>query len=80
MVQDMEVHSFQLCFRILKNRFFLSILGGETCVNHENMNGVVFGQFRCPLQGFPYEARYCCGEYGRQFCCTREGSRQYSSY
>ena len=64
----------------LWNRSFLSILGGETCVNHERMNGVVFGRYRCPLNGFPYEAKYCCGEYGRQYCCTREESYQYSSY
>jgi hypothetical protein len=50
-------------------------LGGETCVNNEDLNGTRFGQFRCPLNGFPYEAKYCCGEYGKQYCCIREGTR-----
>ncbi|CAF3547246.1 unnamed protein product [Rotaria sordida] len=45
---------------------------GETCVNNEDMNGTRFGQFRCPLNGFPREAKYCCGEYGKQYCCIRE--------
>jgi len=47
---------------------------GETCVNNEDLNGTKFGSFRCPLNGFPYEAKYCCGEYGKQYCCIREGS------
>jgi len=48
---------------------------GDTCVNKEDLNGTVFGTFRCPLNGFPYEAKYCCGEYERQFCCIREERR-----
>ncbi|CAF3820428.1 unnamed protein product, partial [Rotaria sordida] len=47
---------------------------GETCVNNEDMNGTRFGQFRCPLNGFPIEAKYCCGEYGKQYCCIRESN------
>ncbi|CAF3418596.1 unnamed protein product [Rotaria sp. Silwood1] len=43
---------------------------GETCANNENMNGTVFGEFRCPLNGFPRDAKYCCGEYGQQYCCA----------
>ena len=50
-------------------------LVGETCRNYEDMNGTVFGEFRCPLNGFPYEAKYCCGEYRKEYCCTREGTR-----
>jgi hypothetical protein len=48
------------------------ILVGETCTNYEDLNGTVFGRFRCPLYGFPNEAKYCCGEYGHQYCCTLE--------
>lgn len=48
---------------------------GETCINNEDLNGTIFGSFRCPLNGFPREARYCCGEYGHQFCCIRERNR-----
>jgi hypothetical protein len=51
------------------------VLVGETCVNNENLNGTVFGQFRCPLYGFPHEAKYCCGEHGHQYCCERQTSR-----
>lgn len=50
-------------------------LGGETCVNNEDLNGTVFGQFRCPLYGFPTEAKHCCGEPSHQYCCIRDGSR-----
>jgi hypothetical protein len=48
---------------------------GDTCYNSEDFNGTTFGSFRCPLNGFPYEARYCCGEPGKQFCCIRESQR-----
>ena len=51
---------------------------GDTCTNNEDLNGTVFGQFRCPLNGFPYEAKRCCGEYGQQFCCIPERSRSLS--
>jgi len=54
---------------------FVWFLAGETCVNNEDMNGTVFGQFRCPLYGFPHEAKYCCGEYGKQFCCVPDRRR-----
>ncbi|CAF4551970.1 unnamed protein product [Rotaria socialis] len=47
---------------------------GDTCVNNEEMNGTAFGQFRCPLNGFPYEAKSCCGEHEKQFCCIPERS------
>ncbi|CAF1015895.1 unnamed protein product [Rotaria sordida] len=50
---------------------------GATCVNNEDMNGTVFGQFRCPLYGFPPEAKHCCGEYGKQFCCIPERRSSY---
>ncbi|CAF0858260.1 unnamed protein product [Adineta steineri] len=46
---------------------------GETCVNNDYMNGIRFGQFRCPLNGFPYEAKFCCGDYGKQYCCSNVG-------
>lgn len=43
---------------------------GDTCVNNQDMNGTKFGSFRCPLNEFPLNARYCCGEYGNQYCCS----------
>ncbi|CAF0874430.1 unnamed protein product [Adineta steineri] len=56
---------------------------GSTCINNENRNGTTFGSFRCPLNGFPIEARSCCGPYGNQFCCIPDGytsdSRHYRS-
>ncbi|UJR28103.1 hypothetical protein I4U23_009358 [Adineta vaga] len=45
---------------------------GETCVNNEDLNGTRFGQFRCPLNGFERDAKHCCGEYGKQYCCVRD--------
>lgn len=55
--------------------FILFVKGGEKCANNEDMNGTVFGEFRCPLYGFPADARYCCGEPGKQYCCQRDGYR-----
>jgi hypothetical protein len=43
---------------------------GEICFNNEDFNGTSFGQFQCPLPGFDMSARYCCGDYGEQYCCT----------
>ena len=48
-------------------------LAGAICTNNEDYNGTRFGQFRCPLEGFPYNAKYCCGEYGKHYCCALEG-------
>src|ERR1700722_18261059 len=48
---------------------------GQTCTNNEDMNGTVYGSFRCPLNGFPLEAKACCGDYGKQFCCIPERPR-----
>lgn len=55
--------------------FFFLNLGGQTCTNNEDLNGTTFGQFRCPMYGFPYEATACCGEYGKQYCCIPDRSR-----
>lgn len=62
-------------FHFYRSLFHFVDLDGDTCYNNEELNGTRFGSFRCPLNGFPYEARYCCGESGKQFCCTREASR-----
>ncbi|CAF3642474.1 unnamed protein product [Adineta steineri] len=43
--------------------------GGETCMNTQRMPGHWFGSFRCPVNGFPYEATNCCGVYGKHYCC-----------
>jgi hypothetical protein len=53
----------------------LFVLGGETCVNNEDLNGTVFGSFRCPIYGFSTDEKYCCGEYGEQFCCRGQNNR-----
>jgi hypothetical protein len=62
------------CLYELIVKIYCFDLGGDTCVNNEDINGTRFGSFRCPLNGFPYEAKYCCGDYGKQYCCIREGS------
>ena len=69
MNQVMEVR-FVYLFAILFMNIFQSV--GETCINNQNMSGTYYGQFRCPLNGFPYEARYCCGKAGKQYCCIRQ--------
>ena len=57
------------------NCYFSIYIAGETCTNNEDLNGTRFGRFRCPLSGFPREAKQCCGEYEQQYCCIREKSR-----
>jgi hypothetical protein len=43
---------------------------GSVCVNNINYNGIEFGHFVCPIEGFDYEATNCCGKIYEQYCCT----------
>jgi hypothetical protein len=46
--------------------------GGSKCINNEDFNGTVFGEFTCPLPEFDESAKYCCGSYDNQtqYCCN----------
>lgn len=47
-----------------------SNIRGRTCSNYLEYNGVVFGQFRCPIEGNHYDETECCGPMQEQYCCT----------
>jgi hypothetical protein len=43
---------------------------GDVCVNNVNFDGIVYGQFICPIDGFDFDATKCCGNLYEQYCCT----------
>jgi hypothetical protein len=45
-------------------------INGKTCINYLEYDGIVYGTFICPIEGFSYEAKYCCGPPREQYCCT----------
>ena len=47
-----------------------SFIRGSICRNNINYNGVEFGQFECPIEGFDFAATSCCGPIYEQYCCT----------
>jgi Wnt and FGF inhibitory regulator len=54
-----------------------SNINGEVCVNNENYDGIKYGQFICPIDGFDYDEIKCCGPIGQQYCCTPAESAAY---
>ncbi len=65
----------KLIINFIFDQSFSFILVGEKCYNNQDMNGTTFEEFRCPMYGFPYDAKHCCGEYGEQYCCRRDSNR-----
>lgn len=43
---------------------------GSTCYNDDEYNGIVFGKFTCPMNGFRYDETECCGFSYQQYCCS----------
>lgn len=43
---------------------------GYVCKNYLEYEGIVFGEFRCPIEGYNYDATECCGLPNEQYCCT----------
>ena len=43
----------------------------STCLNYLEYDGVVYGEFNCPVYGFDTEANMCCGLVNQQYCCTQ---------
>lgn len=43
---------------------------GQVCRNYLEYDGIVFGEFLCPIEGFNYDETECCGAYNEQYCCT----------
>lgn len=43
---------------------------GSMCTNNMSYSGIVFNEFKCPIEGFRINATSCCGPPSKQFCCT----------
>jgi hypothetical protein len=52
---------------------------GSLCKNYANYDGVVYGQFYCPIEGFSYDDTRCCGPYNEQYCCNERDYRVYNN-
>lgn len=43
---------------------------GDVCINNLIYDGITFGEFICPVEGFDYASTSCCGPLYEQYCCT----------
>jgi hypothetical protein len=46
-----------------------SSINGSICSNNQSYNGVIFGKFKCPIEGFDLDETECCDANDKQFCC-----------
>ena len=49
-----------------------SEIQGSICTNNQMYEEISFGEFQCPLEGFNYEATFCCGPPNEQYCCSEQ--------
>ncbi len=54
----------------LSNQNSYTGVDGSICTNTINFDGFVFGNFKCPIEGFHYSAVSCCGFKSNEYCCT----------
>lgn len=47
-----------------------SNIRGQKCTNWQAQNGMVFGEYICPIEGYNYDATSCCGMPNEQYCCS----------
>lgn len=52
-------------------------INGSVCSNNQTYDGIIYGQFVCPIDGFKATETECCGEVGEQFCCEEDTSYYY---
>jgi hypothetical protein len=52
---------------------------GSLCTNNINFDGFVFGNFKCPIEGFEQTAVACCGVRFKEYCCEPRASDQAKS-
>jgi hypothetical protein len=53
---------------------------GSLCKNYANYDGVVYGQFYCPIEGFNAEDTRCCGPPNEQYCCNHRDYQYDNNY
>ena len=49
-----------------------SEIQGSICTNNQMYEEISFGEFQCPLEGFNYDATFCCGPPNEQYCCSEQ--------
>lgn len=47
-----------------------SQIQGQVCRNFLEYEGITFGEFLCPIEGYNYDETECCGDPNEQYCCT----------
>jgi hypothetical protein len=47
-----------------------SQIKGSVCVNNLEFDGIVFGEFMCPVEGYNYDETVCCGLPNEEYCCS----------
>lgn len=45
-------------------------MNGQVCKNYLEYEGIVFGEFMCPIEGYNLEDTVCCGDTNEQYCCS----------
>ena len=53
---------------------------GNLCTNYLEYDGIVFGEFMCPMENFDLTATFCCGAPKEQYCCNYEDYNMQSSH
>ena len=56
-----------------------SSIKGTICKNYLEYNGIIFGKFYCPIEGFSLEDTECCGRDNEQYCCLKSTSNSEKS-
>jgi len=49
-----------------------SLIDGSFCTNNQSYDGIIYGRFQCPIEGFEATEKECCGLEGEQFCCEKK--------
>jgi len=48
---------------------YSTITNGSLCSNNQVYNGIIFGKFKCPIEGYDLDEFECCDKADQQFCC-----------
>jgi hypothetical protein len=73
-------HSFSIGFYNNYNyREKYNSIKGSICINYLEYNGIVFGKFYCPIEGFSKEDTECCGLEREQYCCSKTEALEFQT-
>ena len=54
-------------------------IAGSVCYNYLEYDGIVYGAFVCPIEGFDITATACCGPPREQYCCSPRDLAAYNA-